>query len=160
MKTKDLDNLTFTINKTYLLFFAIFIIWSAFPYIISSETFKTIMPTKVWDDRGVFGDSFGALNTLFSGIALAGLFINIKIQNHQIRKLEEKDDRFEALQEKQILILKNTGLLNYHTNQIMQIERNADQLAEVKGEDYILALIQNHVAQQEQAIAILKESIK
>jgi enterochelin esterase-like enzyme len=118
------------------------------------------MPTKVWDDRGVFGDSFGALNTLFSGIALAGLFINIKIQNHQIRKLEEKDDRFEALQEKQILILKNTALLNYHTNQIMQIERNADQLAEVKGEDYILALIQNHVAQQEQAIAILKESIK
>lgn len=117
------------------------------------------MPTTVWADRGVFGDSFGALNTLFSGIALAGLFVNIKIQNHQIRKLEEKDDRFEALQERQVLILKNTALLNYHTNQIMQIEKNSDQLAEVKGEDYVLALIQNHVAQQEQAIDILKNSI-
>lgn len=35
---------------------------------------------------GTFGDSFGVLNTLFSGLALAGIIVSIKMQNDEMRE--------------------------------------------------------------------------
>ena len=35
---------------------------------------------------GTFGDSFGALNTLFSGLAFAGIIVSIKMQNDEMRE--------------------------------------------------------------------------
>lgn len=33
-----------------------------------------------WSDRGTFGDLFGAVNALFSGLAFAGLIYTIVLQ--------------------------------------------------------------------------------
>lgn len=41
---------------------------------------------------GVFGDSFGALNTLFSGLAFAGLVITLLMQRYEL-KLQREDIR-------------------------------------------------------------------
>jgi len=42
-----------------------------------------------WPQRGQFGDMFGALNTLFSGMALAGVVATLLMQRHDL-KLQEK----------------------------------------------------------------------
>ena len=37
------------------------------------------------DDRGVFGDKFGAVNSLFSGLAFAGLIITLLFQKEELK---------------------------------------------------------------------------
>ncbi|WP_310620879.1 putative phage abortive infection protein [Flexibacterium corallicola] len=44
------------------------------------------------DERGTFGDTFGAVNALFSGLALAGLCYAILLQQHELR-ITKKDAR-------------------------------------------------------------------
>lgn len=38
-----------------------------------------------WSARGQFGDLFGAVNSLFSGLAFAGLVVALLLQNHGLR---------------------------------------------------------------------------
>jgi hypothetical protein len=38
-----------------------------------------------WTEKGTFGDSFGALNTLFSGLAFAGVIFTILIQKEDLK---------------------------------------------------------------------------
>ena len=45
-----------------------------------------------WTQRGLFGDSFGALNSFFSGLALAGVIITIYLQSRELR-LQRKEMR-------------------------------------------------------------------
>lgn len=47
-----------------------------------------------WSDRGTFGDQFGAVNALFSGLAFAGLIITILLQRRDLR-LQRKDLRMQ-----------------------------------------------------------------
>lgn len=42
----------------------------------------TYIPT--WSERGTFGDMFGAVNTLFSGLAFAGLIYTIYLQSNEL----------------------------------------------------------------------------
>ena len=37
-----------------------------------------------WSDRGTFGDLFGAVNALFSGLAFAGLIYTIVLQKQDL----------------------------------------------------------------------------
>lgn len=50
-------------------------------------------------DRGVFGDSFGALNTLFTGLAFSGVIITILMQRNELKNQREHNElqRFENL---------------------------------------------------------------
>lgn len=41
-----------------------------------------------WTDRGLFGDTFGALNTFFSGIALFGIIYALFLQQHQLKTMQ------------------------------------------------------------------------
>ena len=40
--------------------------------------------TRMWEDRGVFGDSFGAVNALFSGLAFAALVYTLQLQREDL----------------------------------------------------------------------------
>lgn len=42
------------------------------------------------DDRGVFGDKFGAVNSLFSGLAFAGLIITLLFQKEELKLQREE----------------------------------------------------------------------
>jgi hypothetical protein len=46
---------------------------------------------------GVFGESFGVINTLFSGLAFAGLILTIYLQRHELAESKEtfRKERFE-----------------------------------------------------------------
>jgi uncharacterized protein YqgV (UPF0045/DUF77 family) len=65
-------------NLLYKLLVAIVLIWAisgvAVVYFIDS-----------WQDRGTFGDLFGAINALFSGLAFAAILYTIHFQREEIR---------------------------------------------------------------------------
>lgn len=50
-----------------------------------------------WSDRGTFGDLFGAINSLFSGLALAGIIFTIFLQRKELglQRLELSETRKE-----------------------------------------------------------------
>lgn len=52
-------------------------------------------------DRGMFGDMFGAVNALFSGLALAGVIYAIHLQRAEIRLTKEDLTRTKQIFEKQ-----------------------------------------------------------
>ena len=65
-----------------------------------------------WSSRGTFGDMFGAINTFFSGIALAGIIYTIFLQHkelglqrEELRFTREELGRTASAQEKSELAL-------------------------------------------------------
>lgn len=52
---------------------------------------------KDWKNGGVFGDSFGAINSLFSGLALAGIIYTVYLQKEELslQRKELSDTRKE-----------------------------------------------------------------
>ncbi len=78
----------------YLIVAIVFIVglWLASPWLILGW-----LPHEGgdWQTSGTFGDSFGALNSLFSGLALAGLVYTIFLQRHEISMQREEMTRSE-----------------------------------------------------------------
>lgn len=73
-------------NKTYLLLLLllfVIVLWSIYPIIIDK-----FIPAD--NNRGLFGDSYGALNTLFSGFAFVALIYTIIQQNIQLEMQKEE----------------------------------------------------------------------
>ena len=64
---------------------------------------------KDWNDRGTFGDMFGAVNALFSGLAFAGVIIAILLQKQELKlqRLELEQTRDELRGQKEQLALQN-----------------------------------------------------
>jgi uncharacterized membrane protein YciS (DUF1049 family) len=60
------------------LIIAVLSIWTAAPFLVS-------MVYSELSARGQFGDLYGSVNALFSGLAFAGLFYTIYLQTKQIR---------------------------------------------------------------------------
>lgn len=106
---------------------AVILLWLLYPRIIQSELAKWLIPDKVWVNRGVIGDSFGALNTLFSGLALSGLAATIYIQFAQLRRLERKEDDNERMLKFQATALRLTALLNYYNDELARVEHLLEQ---------------------------------
>ncbi len=48
-------------------------------------------PLPNWEQRGQFGDMFGAINTVFSGAAFAGLVYTILLQRHDLAIQREEN---------------------------------------------------------------------
>lgn len=49
------------------------------------STILIIFGLDNWSDRGTFGDLFGAVNALFSGLAFAGLIYTIVLQKQGLK---------------------------------------------------------------------------
>lgn len=92
-------------RRSYLLaapFIFVVLLFSLFAYFINPG--EDLVP-KTIGERGTFGDSFGVLNSLFSGLGFAGLTLTLWMQQKQIesqafesKKLDEarQIDRYEA----------------------------------------------------------------
>lgn len=65
----------------------VLLIWAVSGYLVHSSFSVT--------GRGTFGDMFGAVNALFSGLAFAVLIFAIFLQRHEI-KLQRKDLEFQS----------------------------------------------------------------
>lgn len=62
---------------------AIFLLWISYP--LWSYLYKNAFYNTEFSEMGVFGDSFGALNTLFSGLAFTGIIVSIFIQSEELK---------------------------------------------------------------------------
>jgi uncharacterized membrane protein len=56
---------------------AVAVVWLA-----SAALVVAVLPG--WTERGQFGDTFGAVNALFSGLAFAGLYWALRLQREQL----------------------------------------------------------------------------
>jgi|JI9StandDraft_1071089.scaffolds.fasta_scaffold50876_4 hypothetical protein len=72
----------YIINNPLRLAFGIFLIW-IFSGIIIWFCFES-------EKRGIFGDMFGAVNSLFSGFALAGIIYTILLQREELSLQREE----------------------------------------------------------------------
>lgn len=59
-----------------------------------------------WPTRGTFGDMFGAVNALFSGLALGGIIIAIILQSQELTLQRQELRRTAAAQEEAGVALK------------------------------------------------------
>ena len=66
-----------------------------------------------WSTRGTFGDSFGAPNALFSGLAFAGLIVTLIMQKDELSmQREELDEAKQELRQQSIEFKKQNKTMN------------------------------------------------
>ena len=115
------------INFSSVLLLAAFVIltWVTFPGWINS-IFPIPTDEKMQGVLGTFGDSFGALNTLFSGLAFTGIIVSIFLQSKELSEtrseIKAQGAQFQLQTEaltKQVFESTFFQLLNLH-NEITQ----------------------------------------
>ncbi len=88
-------------------------------------------------DAGTFGDSFGSVNALFTGLAFSGVVFSLLLQQRQIRlqrqdflsQLEEMQGSRETLETQNNLLTVQNQLMRGQTDvAILEIEAQAMQL--------------------------------
>lgn len=93
-----------------------------------------------WEDRGLFGDMFGVVNALFSGLAFSGIiitifiqFLSIKIQHKEIKETEESQRKSELILKRQLETFEfftrfnaQVHLMDYYDRKIKEIGNNLD----------------------------------
>jgi len=113
-----------------------------------------------WQQSGVFGDTFGALNAVFSGLAMGGLVLAILLQREELKtqreelrlqreelKLTRKElSRSAAAQEGQSDILIKTALIHGFSTVHQQLRTSDDyetgQFAQTLG-DKLVGMLQD-----------------
>jgi len=98
-----------------------------------------------WVERGQFGDMFGGLNALFSGLAFAGVIIAIILQKEELGLQREEMKRFADAQEKseqalnrQAETLKTTAELNAINSFITNYEQILRELTTAQKNETVL----------------------
>ena len=100
------------------------------------------------EDRGTIGDMFGVASSLFSGLALAGLVVNVVQQQRQIEQTSrdnlraaEANDRAARLTALSALIVEYTTLVARKEEELMRYSsqrivpgRSSDIVGKVHGE--------------------------
>ncbi len=99
-------------KKLYWLLGIIFLVWMLFYLIEYSSSLN-------WTDLGQIGDSFGALNTLFSGLAFAGVIYTILLQHKELGlQREELKTTREVLKRSAEAQEKSEDALNRQINEM------------------------------------------
>lgn len=164
-----------TIRWNRLIWFSpalVFAIWLAYPNWVLHQLLPVflVMDDGSWAVRGQVGDSFGAFNALFSGLGIAGLAVNIYMQNRQIKKLDDKERENEDLLKKQVEAMRLTALLNYYTSEIARIDNDLsrakahmdnhkDGADSVKNDPQFQELVQSSMEERKQNIKLRKSIV-
>ena len=110
-------------------------------WVASVVVLTWLMPT--WAERGTFGDSFGAVNALFSGFAFAGLIYTIVLQRkeieanrEEIRKTNRTQRHAQKVMDAQLIQMKQTTqlhalnlLMDYFNRQIADPTSSVEKVA-------------------------------
>ena len=76
-------------------------------------------------ERGQFGDMFGAVNSLFSGLAFAGVVIAIYLQTQELRHQREAQEKSEQALREQVEQMQKTAELQATTTVFNFLEDKA-----------------------------------
>ncbi|PME35100.1 hypothetical protein BCV39_18860 [Vibrio sp. 10N.286.55.E10] len=132
-----------------LLVIAIIFSWLKYPELVQLA-FQTSVDSN--EKRALFGDSYGSLNTLFSGLAFAGIIVSIFLQSQELRstraEIRAQKDEFQLqtkAMDKQVFETTFFQLLLLHNEiiQALNIERGfGSSKAPVHGRDVFSTLYQ------------------
>lgn len=88
-----------------VLFIAVFLLWLLSWYFIDHFIISDNTNESNQLSRGVFGDKFGAINALFSGLAFAGIIFTIFLQKRELtlQREELEETRKEFIQQNETL---------------------------------------------------------
>lgn len=116
-------------------FIFVSLLWWKYPtWIVHEWMFDKLLTGKVFaPSLGEFGDIYGALNTLFSGLAFSGVIISIVLQSIELRATRKEmnsqvlqfEQQTEAMQ-KQVFESSFFSMMNLH-NQISSGLRSEDK---------------------------------
>jgi hypothetical protein len=91
----------------WLLFAVVILLWSLSWWLITSSQLLAS-----WELRGTFGDMFGAVNSLFSGLAFAGVIYAILLQRRELQETREELRRTADAQERSEMIARENSYLS------------------------------------------------
>jgi hypothetical protein len=121
-----------------IIFIGIIILWSLCWLAVSNSP-----SLNGWSERGQFGDMFGAVNALFSGLAFAGIIITILLQREELslQRSELQLTRSEFSQQNETLRsqrFENTffNLLQSHINLLDNLSITDSENDRALGSDY------------------------
>ncbi|WP_394651766.1 hypothetical protein [uncultured Acinetobacter sp.] len=79
-------------NPLASLIIFVLLLWSTYPLVL-----KLVLGKNDWSSLGTFGDTYGALNTLFSGLAFAVLILSLFLQRKELeaQRIELEAQRLE-----------------------------------------------------------------
>ena len=122
-------------NKIALFFLIIFVFWLFYPFWMKQifsllpnfdfeipiKKTETEIETKSFGELfGTFGDSFGALNTLFSGFAFAGIIISIALQSKELKATRDEVEAQRKEFEKQTAVFNKQTFENTFFQMLQQ----------------------------------------
>lgn len=116
MKSKDDTKEEDKLANLYKLFIIIIAVWVLSYGII-------VFLIKKWEDRGTFGDAFGAVNSLFSGLAFAGIIYTIFLQRRELKYQREELEQTREEFKTQNFTLKKQRFENTFFNLLSQHNR-------------------------------------
>ncbi len=107
-----------------ILFLVIILIWIVYPIVLYASI-STPNQGKTWagnigDVFGTYGDSFGALNTLFSGLAFCGVIYSVIMQTQELKLTREEFKGQREEFEKQNEILENQRIITEQQQKILK----------------------------------------
>ena len=88
--------------------------------------FRSVVYTITGTERGIFGETFGAANALFSGLAFAGIIITLYRQKDEL-----SSQRADLNQQAQALEYANQALNNHKEEMAQQKKMMDEQLKQV-----------------------------
>jgi hypothetical protein len=125
-----LDDTWFAVLMLVITSILVWIVWRKVPQCLG----EGLTPAT---ETGTFGDSFGSVNALFTGLAFAGLVFSILLQQRQIRlqradylsQLNEMKGSRESVEEQNRLLAVQNQLLRGQTEvSLLELQANAMQL--------------------------------
>ncbi|OAI10064.1 hypothetical protein [Methylomonas methanica] len=137
------DNL---IKYSFQLVVFIFIVYSSSLILITWSN-----PEISIDKSGVFGDSFGALTALFTGLAFAGTLRTLQIQSEELKLQRTEIERAASAQEITARLTATTTLLSEYNSRLKTNEELIKQQ-----QDQMLSGIINQVIQSAYEVSISK----
>ncbi len=106
------------------IFSTVIVLWLCTPFIVEKLT------SSSWSDRGQFGDLFGSVNSLFSGLAFAALIYTIYLQRQELalQRIELKLQRDEMVASRGELAAQVAVQKALYQATIAQIKVSAEQV--------------------------------
>ena len=99
--------------------------------------FLEILLINNWEARSQFGEMFGSVNTLFSGLAFAGVIYTILLQRHELELQRESQTRSEQLMVLTANLSALNSLVEATSRKLVDMKERKDppnEIADVKNE--------------------------
>ncbi|HYG03029.1 MAG TPA: hypothetical protein VD927_11335 [Chryseosolibacter sp.] len=93
----------------YLIFVLVVGLWVLCGWLVTTQLTEANTDASAWQIRGQFGDMFGAVNALFSGLAFGAIVITLVMQRQDMALQEQA-----IIDSQQQLIVQNTAIEKQH----------------------------------------------